>query len=864
MTNKIRPVSGAAFFTLMFAHLVLLFFAPYFGSYDGWTARMQRESAEITSVDEKGPATDLRRGDEIVAINGIKPKDYPQILNLSRRIRSGTSYTMTVRRQGQLLNFNLHTVRHRVGILLTNSILSFINLLFLITGLVIFLLKPADKQAWMMALMFGTYTALINNGMIEGLPEWLLNVFRLAKLVGLFFLPVFVHFFAIFPVRSPLLKRFPKLLYFVYALFLFFVFPVFSPERLPNSIRDWLKGLWIYHQQWFGASGMILAVGMMFFGLLLLALNYKVGDPNDRRRLRVLMVGSVAGFFNLALMPMGEFFGLSLIFPKTWMYLDRALILTLPLIPISFAYAIIRHQVIPVSLMIRRGVRYVLVSRGSILIEAVVVILAVTAVLTYVFSLFKPSGLVIGMVSAAVAIVIWKLETRVHEKYLAPIIDRKFFRESYNSHQIIADLTNSLRSTTSLPQLSELVATKIQSALKTENVTIFLRDRQSGDFLSGYSCEYNSSDGLAVVCDRPSRLPQYSAIIETLADAGHPVDIEDGIPAFVRNNGYAASDTERQTLKEIKSALLMPLATSDGVIGMISLGPRLGDLPYSRDDKQMLMSVAGPATFAIENARLVERMIEEARLREEIEAENQQRAKELEEARQLQLSMLPKQVPQLPNLEIAAYMKTATEVGGDYYDFHLSDNGQLTIVVGDATGHGLKAGTVVTATKSLFNHLAETPDVTELFHHSSRALKLMNMRSLFMAMTIARISGDTLTLSSAGMPPVLIYRAKSGEVEEVKLTGIPLGSVTSYRYRQQQFKLSTGDVVVLMSDGFPERFNAAGEMIGYEQAKRSLAESASESAQSIIERYIRDAEVWADGYPQDDDVTFVVVKIRQS
>src|SRR5215813_14912953 len=127
------------------------------------------------------------------------------------------------------------------------------------------------------------------------------------------------------------------------------------------------------------------------------------------------------------------------------------------------------------------------------------------------------------------------------------------------------------------------------------------------------------------------------------------------------------------------------LFSKDGMLGLISLGPRLGDLPFSHEDERLLMSVGGPATFAIENALLVERMVEEARRRQELEAENEQRAKELEEARQLQLSMLPKNMPQSPHLEIEAYMKTATEVGGDYYDFHQSDNGVLTVVVGDAT-----------------------------------------------------------------------------------------------------------------------------------------------------------------------------------
>ncbi|MDX1700661.1 MAG: two-component regulator propeller domain-containing protein, partial [Melioribacteraceae bacterium] len=85
-----------------------------------------------------------------------------------------------------------------------------------------------------------------------------------------------------------------------------------------------------------------------------------------------------------------------------------------------------------------------------------------------------------------------------------------------------------------------------------------------------------------------------------------------------------------------------------------------------------------------------------------IQAENERKTKELEEARKLQLSMLPKEIPQLPNLDIAVYMKTATEVGGDYYDFHLHSDGTLTVVLGDATGHGMQSGMMVSIMKSLF------------------------------------------------------------------------------------------------------------------------------------------------------------------
>ena len=135
----------------------------------------------------------------------------------------------------------------------------------------------------------------------------------------------------------------------------------------------------------------------------------------------------------------------------------------------------------------------------------------------------------------------------------------------------------------------------------------------------------------------------------------------------------------------------------------------------------------------LQRRRLFKRARETARIREAevraqiAESESERKTKELDEARKLQLSMLPKELPNLPHLDIAVYMKTATEVGGDYYDFHIGIDGVLTVVIGDATGHGLNAGTMVTSTKSLFNALAPNPNIIETFHEMTRCLKLMHL-----------------------------------------------------------------------------------------------------------------------------------------
>jgi GAF domain-containing protein len=100
------------------------------------------------------------------------------------------------------------------------------------------------------------------------------------------------------------------------------------------------------------------------------------------------------------------------------------------------------------------------------------------------------------------------------------MIDRRFFRQSYDTRQIIADLTESLRTTTDLDQLLELVATKIQAALQTANVTIFLRDEATGDYRSAYSCDYVETDGRVINQDRQSLLPYYAEVTVHLGVGG--------------------------------------------------------------------------------------------------------------------------------------------------------------------------------------------------------------------------------------------------------------------------------------------------------------------------------------------------------
>ena len=245
-----------------------------------------------------------------------------------------------------------------------------------------------------------------------------------------------------------------------------------------------------------------------------------------------------------------------------------------------------------------------------------------------------------------------------------------------------------------------------------------------------------------------------------------------------------------------------------------------------------------------------------------LQLENNRKTKELEEARQLQLSMLPKVIPTLPHFDIAVYMKTATEVGGDYYDFNVGLDGALTVAIGDATGHGMKAGTIVSMVKALFASGGARLDMKAFFDQSSDTLKEIELGRLMMAFMMIKIKSNKIEIANAGMPPLYIYRKQSKTVEEIMISGMPLGAIKNFHYEIKKTEISTGDTILLLSDGLPELKNQHKEQYGYSRVKIEFNSIAEKTPNKIVEYLKSSASRWSNGIEPDDDVTFVVIKIK--
>ncbi len=279
----------------------------------------------------------------------------------------------------------------------------------------------------------------------------------------------------------------------------------------------------------------------------------------------------------------------------------------------------------------------------------------------------------------------------------------------------------------------------------------------------------------------------------------------------------------------------------------------------NRELEAQLRQVEELTAKTIEQERWAAR--EEAE-RELLEAENQRKTEELEEARQLQLAMLPSQLPRLKDYELAVHMTTANEVGGDYYDFAPDVDGTWTLAVGDAAGHGVHAGMVVAVAKSLFQNCRDEPSLAELLRRIGEGVTGLHRREASMALLLARLQDHQLRVTSAAMPPVLIWHEEGERVEEVLLPSVPLGTIAGSDFLEREIELRQGDTALIMTDGYVEMTDDAGDPLGYDRARTWFGELASLAPEAIVDGLLQRAREFLAGTPLDDDLTLLVLKAQ--
>jgi sigma-B regulation protein RsbU (phosphoserine phosphatase) len=320
----------------------------------------------------------------------------------------------------------------------------------------------------------------------------------------------------------------------------------------------------------------------------------------------------------------------------------------------------------------------------------------------------------------------------------------------------------------------------------------------------------------------------------------------------VINNAAASVPTAGMRLAACEKCLALAISVPGRRLGVLAVADKESRdgrvLDFTPTDARLLSLFANQAAAAIETARLHKDAIEKERIE-----------RELELAAAIQRQILPRDLPVVAGLEIAAKNVPTRQVGGDYFDFFPLSGGRLAFLVADVSGKGVPAALLVSTVHAAVHlQIDEAKTVAELIGRVDRHLQKYAATRKFLTCFFGLIEPDSGTLRyvSAGHNPALLRRA-SGAIEQIKATGVPMGMFPDASWREETVVMERGDLLCVYSDGITEALDAADEEFGLDR----LAQWMSAVAPAEICGKVFDAvAAFAADVPQYDDQTLLLLK----
>jgi len=302
----------------------------------------------------------------------------------------------------------------------------------------------------------------------------------------------------------------------------------------------------------------------------------------------------------------------------------------------------------------------------------------------------------------------------------------------------------------------------------------------------------------------------------------------------------------------LRSVMCAPMVCENTVLGFIQLDSSNPENQFSKADMALFLGIAGHTALALSKARLHEQHMAQMILQ-----------KDLQMAKRIQHCFLPKAPPKTPGFRFAGSYSAAHDIGGDYYDFvYISDNA-MGIVVGDVAGKGVAAALYMAKLSSEMRyHARGRLSAGAVLSALNRELAMEMESGMFvtMALLVLEPKKGKLTISSAGHPAPIL-RKPDGTVSELQIKrNLPLGVSENYEYRETEYILKSGDLVLLYTDGITEAMNGSGDMFGAARLKHVVS-CGGQDPQQLLASISRSVGEHAAGRPQSDDLTMVCLAV---
>ena len=234
--------------------------------------------------------------------------------------------------------------------------------------------------------------------------------------------------------------------------------------------------------------------------------------------------------------------------------------------------------------------------------------------------------------------------------------------------------------------------------------------------------------------------------------------------------------------------------------------------------------------------------------------------REIRARERIEQASLPKEVPELEGWHLAPYYRSAKEVGGDFYDFHLLSEGKLGLAVGDATGKGVPAALVMSTTCGMLRLAARSlSSPGEMLQRVNEALHPSIPPNVFVTCFYAHLDPESGSLRYPNAGHDLPYLWQSGECEELRAKGMPLGLMPGMRYEEKEITLEADEAALFYSDGLVEAHDPKGEMFGFPRLRELVAEHGEK--RSLEEALLEELYSFVgEGWEQEDDITLLTLR----
>jgi len=400
--------------------------------------------------------------------------------------------------------------------------------------------------------------------------------------------------------------------------------------------------------------------------------------------------------------------------------------------------------------------------------------------------------------------------------------------------QTLLEAEKSLSSTLDLSQLLELILDSLRKVVRYDAVAIYLIDAEKGEI------EHIKARGFDPALEPDLHLKIGEGLAGWAAKDHTSLIVSDvnNDPRYI------------QARVETRSEMVVPISSQDRIIGVFNLeNNRLN--AYHQDDLELAEAFASLAAVSLERARQYEEILGKRKLEEEISI-----------AKRIQQSFLPRKKPQLSGFDISGVNLPSEQVGGDYYDFIPIIENQMGIAIADVSGKGIPAALIMASYRaSLIAEIRNNYAIRSIMFKVNNLLYESTEPENYVTALygVLDTKNHIFTFSNAGHNPPILRHA-NGEMEELTQGGVALGVFENSKYEERPLGLAGGDVMVFYTDGVTEAENRQEEEFGIERLKQVIENSCQSNARRIRDEIYDAVRDFADGLPQSDDITLIVVK----